>query len=91
VAEESAAVKASLPRRFSAENARHAGVVVAWLLQAAGQGVEGLCRQDDELALWAVRGCARLALEGMVPRWVCCCRHQLNLQRTLTIEVVSMT
>jgi hypothetical protein len=51
VAEEAAAVKASLPRRFSAENARYAGVVTAWLLQAAGQGVEGLSGQDDELAL----------------------------------------
>lgn len=90
MAEEAAAVKASLPRRFSAENARHAGVVTAWLLQAARQGVEGLCRQDDELTLWAVRCCARLALERMVPRWVGCCRHQLNLQRALTIEVVSM-
>ncbi len=90
MAGEAADVKASLPRRFSAENARHAGVETAWLLQAAGQGVESLCRQDDELALWAVRGCARLALEGVVPRWIGCCRHQLNLQRAPTIEVVSM-
>ena len=89
MAEEAAAVKASLPRRFSAENARHARVIAAWLLQAAGQGVESLCGQDDELSLRAVGGCARLALEGMIPRWVGCCRHQLNLQRVLTIEVLS--
>lgn len=49
MAEEAAAVKASLPRRFSAENACHAGVVTTWLLEASCQGVEVLRRQHDAL------------------------------------------
>jgi hypothetical protein len=37
-----------------------------------------------------VLGCGPgLGFEGIIPRWVGCCRHQLNLQRAPTIEVLS--
>lgn len=89
MAEEAAAEKASVPRRFSAEYARHAGVVAARLLEATHQSVEVLSRQHDTLGVQLLGRSPGLGLEGMIPRWVSCCRHELNLQRAPTIEVPS--